>query len=269
MSSADPMAALDQLRPGDLLDLLKLHSERNSVYEVALRQASPNTAAVEALVYGKIQASQSLVVAGDAFDSLRRELRHIGLYSIAALVRIILESSAIASWVADPQASVDERVERSHRLRYRDCIDELQFYRELVDEPVVGSRAKLLIESLQLEIEIHAAAGYAVKSPPTYVKLARQQFGASAAYRLLSGVAHGRPWAQEDVQSTLVSAVQGDVDRLANRIIGHLQHGTNWLVWAANDYAEYVAPSLRTHVKLVAEKWGATPRPPRSMSATA
>lgn len=175
------------------------------------------------------------------------------------LLRSILECSATASWLACPDESIEEHIRRSDDLRARDFKDQLDFFLSAAKNPRAPLVPDDTMEVLRSRGTDHRNAGRSARRID-YLRLAGSQFDAEAAYRVLSGRSHGRPWARDALQDIWVNAFRGDTSALEREAIGNFARAMEWFCWGARDYCLYVCPALLGHVDNIMKRWGTRSR---------
>ncbi len=115
-------------------------------------------------------------------------------------VRGILEASAVASWLLDDGIAAKERVGRSFAFRYESMDQERKFiHSKGYDESVILARIELVESQAtrlgfrKLRDRKNRRFGIAQRLPKM-IELTRDLLGDESAYRILSGMAHGRSW---------------------------------------------------------------------------
>ncbi len=163
------------------------------------------------------QGSMLIEVSADHLIALTRVLSDPVLtISPWTCTRSILESSALATWLLDPEIGDMERVSRSFAFRYEGLAQQKKWAKSAgLDTCRVDARMDY--------VEAHALnLGYAPlvnrrgnrngigQKMPTITQLVGSALDEETAYRLLSSIAHAHPWALqqssfrqgEDVQGT-------------------------------------------------------------------
>ena len=133
-------------------------------------------------------------------------------------VRAILELTAVASWLIDPNIGVKERVQRSYALRF----EGLRQQKLLVNatgedtEPVVKLMENLATEATSLGIPTFRDKPGRLTGIGEYWKpftsLVELMLDEEANYRLFSAMTHGHLWAATQL----------------GFILGPVRSGTNW-----------------------------------------
>jgi len=159
------------------------------------------------------QAGIALVVAGDNMFALDRVLTEpVMSFAPWVLGRTILEAASLAMWLLDPTVDLETRMSRSMSLRLSHLRDQATYARTAPRRQVeaedqlthavshVAERVKSIeMQGRQLGIPLKRdkkgrLIGFGCGMPPA-TQLA-DIFGEASTYRLLSGLAHGRMWAQ-------------------------------------------------------------------------
>ena len=159
------------------------------------------------------QVGLALASAGDNMFALQRVLAEpMMTFTPWVLARAVLESTATASWLLDPNAGLTTRISRSMSLRLRQLRDQAAFGRQAIKENwrsadkvrgipshVEGRVEAILANAANLGVETkHDRKGNVVGfggGLPSATELA-ERLGEGSTYRLFSGLAHGRMWAQ-------------------------------------------------------------------------
>ena len=157
---------------------------------------------------------QSLVAAGDHCFALDRVLRP-SAHSHApwTLARGVLEGSSAAKWLLDPSLEVHTRLARSMSRRLSSLREQQKFLEGMARRPELPGSDSLVRDISHTEDRIEAVISQAEElgvpekrskdgkllsfgeGMPSKVKLVELSFGDASMYRLLSGAAHGEPWA--------------------------------------------------------------------------
>jgi hypothetical protein len=122
-------------------------------------------------------------------------------------VRGVLETSAVSRWLLEPEIGAQVRTARAFQFRYAGLSQQLKFARVASEDSHLLAIDRHLAEVLE-----HASShGSAVKrgsdgSPksladtmPKTTDLVQRYLHEEAAYRLLSALAHGHPWALQEL----------------------------------------------------------------------
>ena len=122
-------------------------------------------------------------------------------------VRTILETSAIARWLLDTRLDASSRASRSHQFRCEGLSQQLKFARVAggetdLDHALDRYREVLAqADSYGLEV-LHDDQGRPkclARSMPSASDLVKDYLQQESAYRLLSAMAHGHPWALQQL----------------------------------------------------------------------
>ena len=122
-------------------------------------------------------------------------------------VRGLLESSALAVWLLDPNIDAKARVGRSFAFRYVGFVQQIKFYRVTQRQPEID-----YVQKRMTKVEQHAISlGYPQvlnkkgdidgigERMPNFTDLIGLTLNQESGYRLLSGVAHGHHWAIQQI----------------------------------------------------------------------
>ena len=121
-----------------------------------------------------------------------------------SIARAILELTALTTWLLQPDLSPSERIGRGMTIRLRSFEDAIQFGREIRSDsaPRIISEAQNGIVQLRKDAKSRKIPetlnkkerliGFLGKFPET-ASLIKMAFDDAYLYRLLSGLAHGRP----------------------------------------------------------------------------
>ena len=232
------------LRP--LFDAYDSHWEPGSLADKEVA-SFPGT---EAVASAFSQAFIAITVAGEHIAALDRVLSEpVMTFAPWTALRMVLEASATALWLLDKDISANERVTRSMALRYEHIQDALRFLRDDPKYPEDIQAIILALEQRLLDIENTAkvrkinlkhdrkqrvvGVGNGV---PRVVDLCRLTLGEGWKYRLLSGVAHGRSWAQLTLGFRRVEGVKALTQHLDPlNAVGVMVDAITWFsraVWA-------------------------------------
>ena len=160
------------------------------------------------------------------------------------LARAAIESASGALWILDP-ADRATRVQRTLQLHAIDARDASRASADLNAPLRVTLKAR--IQQLQ---EVASAAGYAFAGPigpmsaTELVKCADKYVSAPAgtgllgAWRLFSGMAHGRPWAQTGFGDTRRTRLNDQLDQVIT------QTSVDRVVYAASISADAIEAGL-------------------------
>lgn len=137
-------------------------------------------------------------------DSLAEPVKTVAPWTC---VRGLLESCALAAWFLDPSVDARTRVGRCFAFRYAGFVQQIKFFKAENIQPGIDKAQRRM-----LKVEQDAAAlGYpqlankkgdisGIAQPmPSITDLIEATLRHEAAYRLLSGVAHGHHWATQQV----------------------------------------------------------------------
>lgn len=132
---------------------------------------------------------------------LREPIEHFAAWTC---VRSMLESSALASWMVDPNINYKERIARQFAHRYEGLNQLLRLAQSAAFDPAKISLLKSRIDQVESDA---LALGYSrltnsknkligiARQMPNATDLIGQVLGEEEMYRLLSAVAHGHAWA--------------------------------------------------------------------------
>jgi hypothetical protein len=137
-------------------------------------------------------------------DSLAEPVKTVAPWTC---VRGLLESCALAAWFLDPSVDARTRVGRCFAFRYAGFVQQIKFFKA---ENILPGIDKARRRMLKVERDA-VALGYpqlankkgdisGIAQPmPSITELIEVTLRHEAAYRLLSGVAHGHHWATQQV----------------------------------------------------------------------
>ncbi|MDA0770969.1 MAG: hypothetical protein BZY79_06190 [SAR202 cluster bacterium Casp-Chloro-G4] len=162
---------------------------------------------------GYRQGYWGIEFAADHMSLLKRALTEpLMTFSPWTLARIILESSSTGYWLLDTSIDGHERVSRSFSLRLQELREQATFGRDAIAQEINTSShfqdASLVIDK-RIEHLKDRATSLGIRHKldrrnrligfgdgmPGATDLARSAFNDSLDYRLLSGLTHGRFWA--------------------------------------------------------------------------
>lgn len=134
-------------------------------------------------------------------------------------VRTILESSAIALWLFDPNIDARERVARCYGFRYKEFTEQIKFFEsDKLNDPMEAQNQIIYVNNRIAAVETNAISlGYPKLSKngkitgigthmPEVVALIRSTLNKESEYRMLSGVAHSYLWATRQVGFQIIEA---------------------------------------------------------------
>ncbi len=222
--SLDSLPAV--LRP--LFDTYKSHWEPGSL---AAKEATsfPDS---EAVATAYTQASLAVLVAGDHLAAIDRVLTEpVMTFAPWTALRVVLESSATSLWLLAKGISAKERVTRSMALRYQHLLDARTFWREASEKDsrnqekvragVQDLAQQLLkiektakVRNIKLKYDDKGRVKGVGNGVPDFVVLIEKSLGERQMYRLLSGLAHGRTWAQLALSLRSVEGVKAVTQHL-------------------------------------------------------
>lgn len=213
-----------------------------------------------------LHAAHRLIVQGDDVGVQR--------YAVLSVLRVALEVSSLAWWLADPRIKVRERVTRGLRLAAfsrasREKADKLIAIQDKDLEPLMA--AQELIEGLARDLEIHAITSRLDENRevkiPDAVDLVRMQFegipsgdpdAAVSVYGVLSEPMHGnifgsssgyrRPTSEDAIQELHPKVPLVDIAIGANYATGALNYAIKafiqWMGWDMDRWDDLANESL-------------------------
>lgn len=117
------------------------------------------------------------------------------------IARLVLEASALSSWLLDPKINSYERVKRSLALRYEGFSQEVKFIKSIGQSPeIVNKRieeVELIAEGLgfsKLRNKKDERSGIG-QVMPYVTEIIRDTFNEESNFRLYSAMAHSHLWA--------------------------------------------------------------------------
>ncbi len=129
-------------------------------------------------------------------------------------VRAAIESSAIATWLADPMIEPYERVARSITFRKEGLIQQKKLANSSGKQTSKGILRRLddldsSFTELQNRVEIESKVNRLTSTMPSTTDLVRDNLEMEADYRILSAVAHAHLWALQQVSFRIIRDQEG------------------------------------------------------------
>ena len=154
------------------------------------------------------QANALIEVAGDHLYASTRVLTEL-VQTIAPwnCVRAVLETSAIAAWILDPELDAKVRVSRSFAFRYEGLAQQLKFAQACKERSLINDAEKRITEveaeALALGFErVEDRKGNRIgiaEKMPSNTNVIREVLDEEVSYRLLSAMTHAHHWAYQQL----------------------------------------------------------------------
>jgi len=203
------------------------------------------------------QATLLIEISSDHLLSFKRAIAVPVLPTAAwASVRGVLETSALAAWLLDPDIDSSGRAARSYALRYAGLVEQKKFARSVGDDEALVQATERIEEVVQQAIEQgHApltdkrGKQYSLGTRlPSMTELATSELDAEPEYRLLSAMLHGHQWATQQLS---FSRAAGREQFLLEKSISPVA-----ILYLAQGAVRYLAEPLRRKFDLYGWKIG-------------